>query len=93
MIEVYYKFTPTSNRHYVLKALVFVKRLIPERSDPIEHRLHFRFASRFRTRHEREMAAFENMPVVDVLMTHVPPIVLDSHIKYESAARKVQTNI
>ena len=36
--------------------------------------------------HEREMAMYKKMPEVDVLVTHVPPIILESHRKYGSTS-------
>lgn len=36
--------------------------------------------------HQQEMKKYEQMPEVDVLVTHVPPILLDSHRKYGSSA-------
>lgn len=36
--------------------------------------------------HQQEMMIYKQMPEVDVLVTHVPPILLDSHRKYGSSA-------
>ncbi|WIL40238.1 metallophosphoesterase (plasmid) [Kurthia sp. YJT4] len=36
--------------------------------------------------HHQEMAMYEQMPEVDLLVTHIPPILLDSHRKYGSSA-------